>query len=87
MFWPCGIKCPYKFREHTIAEACCNKQFYCELVPQAGGSHSLIQLKKNHSYYSQIQGQMAITEITWCDFVIYTTKDLLVERLAFDKCF
>ena len=43
------IKCPYKFREHTISEACRNKQFYCELVPQAGGSHSLIQLKKNHS--------------------------------------
>ena len=31
---------------------------------------------------------MAITETIWCDFVIYTTtKDLLVERMAFDKCF
>lgn len=81
------IKCPYKFREHTIGEACHNKQFYCELVPQSGGGHPLIQLKKSHSYYCQIQGQMAITGRAWCDFVVYTTKDFLVERVAFDKSF
>ena len=30
---------------------------------------------------------MAITERAWCDYVVYTTKDLLVQRMAFDKSF
>ena len=34
----------------------------------------MLQLKKSHIYYCQIQGQMAIGERPWCDFVVYTKK-------------
>ena len=47
----------------------------------------MFQLKRNHSYYCQVQGQMAITGRTWCDFVVYTTKGIAVERITFDKLF
>ena len=30
---------------------------------------------------------MAITERTWCDFVIFTEKDISIERIRFDSEF
>jgi len=50
-------------------------------TPEADGS---LKLKQDHHYYLQIQGQMAITGATCCDFVIYTKKGLSVERIQFD---
>ena len=35
--------------------------FFCELVIQSSGDHKF-QLKRSHSYYCQVQGQIAITE-------------------------
>ena len=28
-------------------------------------------LKKSHSYFSQVQGQLALTGLPWCDFCVY----------------
>ena len=61
------IKCPYCVREKTPLEAAADSSFYCAI-----GSDGDVVLKRSHSYYSQIQGQMAIGEHTWCDFVVYT---------------
>jgi hypothetical protein len=33
----------------------------------------------------QIQGQLAITKKTFCDFIVYTLNDFFVERIKFDK--
>ena len=38
-----------------------------------------------HQYYSQIQGQLAITQRLWCDFIRYTPKGISVERIDFDS--
>ena len=46
-----------------------------------------IALKLKHIYYTQVQGQMGITQRKWCDFVVYTTKGLSVECIHFDKPF
>ena len=46
-----------------------------------------LQLKRRHQYYVQVQGQMAITERKWCDFIVYTTKGISVERVLFDPDF
>ena len=45
------------------------------------------QLKRSHPYYCQVQGQMAITERAWCDFVVYTSKGIAIDRITFDKLF
>ena len=72
------IKCPWKFKDSTIIDAC---QDCCKL--QSG----IPRLKNNRAYYYQVQGQLAATGRLWCDFVVYTTKDLSVERIFFDTDF
>ena len=44
-------------------------------------------LKQNHEYYFQVQGQMAITGIHTCDFVIWTPSDFLVLSVLYDEIF
>ena len=44
-----------------------------------------IKLKEKHSYYAQIQGQMALGERPWCDFVIYTQTDISIQRMYLNK--
>ncbi|XP_060577969.1 uncharacterized protein LOC132735083 [Ruditapes philippinarum] len=50
-------------------------------------SNNKVQLKREHEYYFQIQGQLNIFEIEWCDFVIRRTNpyDLYIERIKRDK--
>ena len=41
-------------------------------------------LKSSHRYYYQVQGQLGITGSKWCDFITYTFKGIVIERIAFD---
>jgi hypothetical protein len=79
------VKCPYSYRLDTLSQACTNKDFCSTLVTDDGKEH--LKLQRNHPYFSQVQGQMAITGRSWCDFVILTKKDLSVERITFDQEF
>jgi len=45
--------------------------------------HYAIELKQTHVYYAQIQGQMAITDRKWCDFVVYTSNGISIGRVTF----
>ena len=76
------VKCPYSAKEVDPTAACAKSSFFCDL--DAGG---LPQLKKTHAYYAQVQGQMAIGERPWCDFVVYTNKGLTVERIYFNATY
>ena len=44
-------------------------------------------LKKCHPYYTQVQGQLALTGAEWCDFIVYTHKGLIIQRIPFDLTF
>ena len=50
------VKCPYSQREKTLNEACNSPGFCCTYDPAL----NQVSLRKNHSYYCQVQGQMAI---------------------------
>ena len=76
------IKCPYKYCDHSPEDAAVSSDFCCSL---SGGKE--LHLKCTHQYYSQIQGQMAITERKWCDSIVYTNKGISVERIGFDSKF
>ena len=81
------VKCPYKHRQITPQEAArVDPSFCCELVKFENGDERM-QLKKNHIYYCQIQGQMAVGRRLWNDFIVYTTKGIHIERVSFDKHF
>ena len=43
--------------------------------------------EKQHPYYCQIQGQMAIGARPWCDFILYTPRGVSVERVCYDQKF
>ena len=40
-----------------------------------------IHLSISHAYYDQIQGQLAVSELSFCDFVCWTTKGMFIERI------
>ena len=43
----------------------------------------LLPFRLGSTYYNQIQGCMAMLHLNWCDFVVFTNKDLYVERIRF----
>ncbi|XP_037552279.1 uncharacterized protein LOC119428679 [Nematolebias whitei] len=42
------------------------------------------KLKTTHAYYWQVQGQMLITGMNWCDFVVSAEEDILIQRIYAD---
>ena len=41
-------------------------------------------LKKSHKYYQQVQIQIALCEADFCDFVIWSSRGMIVERILPD---
>lgn len=75
------VKCPFKWRLSKIDDASKDSQFCCEI------NKDQVQLKRNHNYYYQVQAQMALTNSSWCDFVIWTLSDIHIERISFNEQF
>ena len=46
-----------------------------------------LSLKKKHTYYAQVKGQLAFTGKDWCDFVVHTCNGFCVQRITFDKTY
>lgn len=79
------IKCPYAISQegfHPEDAAKHSKGFFCKT-----GANETPELKRSHDYYCQIQGTMAITKRSWCDFVVWTQYGMSVERIPFDDSF
>ena len=70
-FGLCEFKCP-------------NVKSYidCQYLELCGDD---LVLKKQHPYHWQVQGQLLITGMQWCDFVTYAQDDMLVERICRDE--
>ena len=62
------IKCPYSTRDKEVHP---DNQPY--LVFSEDGE---LKLKETDKYYYQVQGQLLVTGRAFCDFVVYTFKDL-----------
>ena len=75
------LKCPYTKRDLLPEEAAKDPTFYCTI-----SDDGKFKLKRTHKYYHQVQLQLYVTSdlYTWCDFCIYTTKGVLVERIFSD---
>ena len=71
------VKCPYTQRNVTPIEACSSPGFCCNV--HNDGKQS-ISLRREHPYFCQVQGQMAIGEHSWCDFVVHTTKGTEIQK-------
>ena len=74
------VKCPYSKRDMTLAEAnASDKNFFLKLID------GKLKLKRNHVYFYQCQGVMNIVGLNWIDFIVYTPKDLYIERIEVDR--
>ena len=75
------FKNPYTSRHLSIKELAVDKGSCLEIV------NNVIQLKRMHNYYAQVQVQLWSTGFTWCDFVVRTvsnTNNIFVERITLD---
>ena len=66
----------------TPLDACSDPGFLIEKI-----SANRCRLRRDHAYYAQVKGQMGVTGAKWCDVIVYTSKGLYVERIAFDAVF
>ena len=77
------IKCPATAKDTSLEELSKSSKFFLNKADDE------FHLKKKNNYYYQVQGQMHITQRTWCDFVVWTPRasEMVVERIAYDSEF
>ena len=81
---PHGIaetKCPFSKADVTIEVACKDTLFYCI----AQWTQKNMKLARNHQYYHRVQLQLYTSAASWCDFCVYTTKDIAIEHIYPDN--
>ena len=75
------IKCPYLCKDKTLEEKCKEKTFCFE------SKNGNLILKKDHAYYYQIQIQLKVCQVSYCDFVVWNKEQLLCQRIMYDSQF
>ena len=73
------VKCPYKCKDKSFKESS-DESTFC-LNCTADGNFTL---NTKHAYYYQVQLQMKLCEINYCDFVVCSPREL---RVFLDKNF
>lgn len=78
------INCTYKYKDLSPSSdiALADKNFFLEKK-----SNGNICLRRSHSYYDQVQGQLAICDLSYCDFVCWTKQGIFVERIIKDTTY
>ena len=49
--------------------------------------NGVFELEKAHSYYCQVQHEMYVCNLPYCNFVVWTTKGFLSTRITIDTEF
>lgn len=70
------VKCPITKFQVTPLDASSDPNFFME---KRGDDQCY--LKESHPYYAQVQGQLGITGVEWCDFIVYTKVGVYVQRI------
>lgn len=75
------VKCPYTLATKEIQSALDTNNFCLE------HTNGTLHLKQTHAYYFQVQTQMAVCHVAYCDFVVWTPQSLHIERVKRDDAF
>ena len=67
------IKCPYSAKNDNIQD-----------LQQKVDFLENFSLKRGHKYFYQVQTQLLVTGRDYCDFVVWTEKEMMVERITSD---
>ena len=71
------IKCPFSYKTGTPDD----------MIGKRGSFLNHQGLVKSHKYYTQVQGQLAICDREFCDFVVWTPQKTVVQRIYKDFAF
>lgn len=80
------IKCPYSHKGECITNIATHDSQFCLKKDSDGKLH----LDHNHAYYYQVQTQLYVCNVDYCDFIVctFSSKDgLYVERITKDNTF
>ncbi|KAJ8912411.1 hypothetical protein NQ315_013478 [Exocentrus adspersus] len=70
------IKCPKVSSDMHPKNAIQTKVIKCCTIDE----NNLLSLKENHDYYYQIQGQLHVTQRSYCYFIIWSPIGMLVQK-------
>ena len=77
------VKCPHVCESCSIKDACKKVKALC-LIDSKG----YLQLCRSYMYYYQMQTQMHVTGLQWCDFFVWSpVAKPFVECIAYDEAF
>ena len=48
------------------------------------GDNNLLYLPPGHAYYAQVQGEMAVLGVEWCNFIVFSNDTVVVDRIVAD---
>ena len=74
------IKYPWSKRNYTPKELVLDKSFYVKIK----NDKPVLRKKHENRYYTQIQMALGISQVTFCDFIVYTFKGCIIIRIPFD---
>ena len=74
----------WRYKKNMLFDVACKQvsSFCCE------SGKTTISLLKHHAYYYQVQTQMHVTQLFWCDFVVWSLiQNVLVEWVVYNPVF
>ena len=71
------IKCPYCRKDDVFTDQDSVPKHFCLQVTEDGE----LQLSRKHAYYYQVQTQIYVCNKDFADFVVWSQKDIHVERI------
>ncbi len=74
------VKCPYSKGDMKLEEASASDKYFFLMSIEGR-----LALKWNHTYFYHCQGVLNILGLNWIDFIVYTQKDIHIERIQVDK--
>ena len=80
VFWK--SKCPFSCKNKAFSEAILdNPSFFLE------DDSGRLVLKEDHMYYYQVQLQMKLCRVRYCDFVAWREAEIFHQRVELDSHF
>ncbi|XP_047143880.1 uncharacterized protein LOC124817620 isoform X2 [Hydra vulgaris] len=76
------IKCPFSLKDKSLKEEILKDVFYVGL--NTDGKYFL---QKQHTYFFQVQLEMRVTGVSYCDFMVWTPSEFIVLRIEPDISF
>nr|CAH7766325.1 unnamed protein product [Callosobruchus chinensis] len=71
------VKCPYKYRDVSLLDSIKSSKDYIIVSDEEGN----ITINREHEYFLQIQGQLALTKRKNAHLVIWTPKEVIIVNI------